>query len=147
MRCMTEPERTQRCTYTKSGVLEWYNDTTCGKGALCKAIDTNATCVIPAHVKPINHLTTWSDPKDKRETEAQCPPSVCVPGDKACDKDRRFLFVCDKCGQWSKTPTQCWTPGACSEGTCKGWPIFGGNIGQCRGSCESLLYLQCKVSR
>jgi hypothetical protein len=142
---MAGPERTQRCTYTRSGVLEWYNDTTCDKGAVCKATETNATCVNTGSVKPVNYITTWSDPKDKRE--AACHLAVCNPGDRGCDKDRRFLFECDKCGQWSKYPTQCWAPGACGGGICNGWPIFGGDTGQCRGSCESLLYLQCKVGR
>jgi hypothetical protein len=151
-RCSTAPERVQRCGHSKAGHMLWLNKETCNKVTICRANGVNASCVNAGAGKPLDDISVWSDPKDKRE--ANCGPAVCNPGDRACDKERRFLFGCDKCGQWEKHGTQCWAPGACgidpvspSAGlTCTGWPSFGGLNPTCRSTCESLEYLQCKVS-
>lgn len=73
--------------------------------------------------------------------------SECNSGDRACDKDRRFLFTCNEGGHWDEG-FQCFRDGYCrpdssSPLTCAGWPLFDGNDGACKSACEGLYYLYC----
>ncbi|KAH3944398.1 hypothetical protein HBH53_160160 [Parastagonospora nodorum] len=73
--------------------------------------------------------------------------SECNSGDRACDKDRRFLFTCNDSGNWDEA-FQCFREGYCrpdatSPLTCAGWPLFDGNDGACKSACEGLYYLYC----
>ncbi|KAH7385263.1 hypothetical protein DE146DRAFT_666624 [Phaeosphaeria sp. MPI-PUGE-AT-0046c] len=72
----------------------------------------------------------------------------CMPGNLACDKDRRFLFTCEEDGQWEKNPLQCFGPGYCRPEMdqplmCGGFPQFGGQKPTCKSRCEAMDYLYC----
>jgi hypothetical protein len=80
------------------------------------------------------------DPPRRRDVDA------CNPGDQACDSERRFFFLCDAQGSWYTE--QCFAPGYCrgeweDELTCAGFPMYGGDDGECNAHCESMDYLYC----
>ncbi|KAF2846624.1 hypothetical protein T440DRAFT_541018 [Plenodomus tracheiphilus IPT5] len=118
----------------------------CDKGddiTLCGSIESNALPPIPTTLA----IASRANPDISNVRRNDGP---CTPNSRACDSERRFLFICGDDGHWDEG-RQCNRTNGCKvqgeDGlTCAGHPHFyydDDRICERRRSCELIIYQYC----